>query len=178
MQSTRILAASADFDPSKRTVLPASAGVRPVRFSNRDHAISAQVRDVLDSFERSPFLPAPRPVADQQHESIIMEGAEIRRTMRTGSHVVRQNSTAALEVDNTPAPLAFETVADSSIQSAAAVALQQLNDRPHARRGHRLPAKRLVTPRTASTGALWIAFAIAGVVVAMLVKVAVTGVLI
>jgi hypothetical protein len=169
MQSTSILAASAVFDPSKRTVLPSSAAVNGPRFRRRDWALSAQVREILDEIN----LPmAPRPAADAPCESIIMEGAEIRRTMRTGSHVVRQNSTVALELDDTPAPPAFETVADASIQSAAAVALAQINERkPHARRGARLSRPALKAPSTASTRAMTLAFILAGVAVVALVLV-------
>jgi hypothetical protein len=153
MQSTGILAASAAFDPSKRTVLPASAAVSGPRFRRRDWALSAQVREILDEIN----LPlTPRPVADQHCESIIMEGAEIRRTMRTGSHVVRQNSTAAIELDDTPAPLAFEVVANTTLQADAAAALAAINDRkPSGRRSVRLPRPALKAPRTADP--VWLA---------------------
>ena len=74
-----------------------------------------------------------------------MSGLHIRRTMRTGSHEVRQNSTAALE--ETPElaiaaePEPFQMIANTT-QSDAAALLQRLADRrPSARRGYRLPAK-------------------------------------
>jgi hypothetical protein len=167
MQVTPILSPG---DFSRRQVLPLSAAIRPVRFARRDWEVSAQVRDVLDSFDHSPLRPAPRPVVDHPCESIVMEGASIQRTMRTGGHVVRQNSTVTLELDDTPAPpLAFETTA-TPMQSAASEALAAM-DRPHARRGARLPRPALKAPRTASGLAMTIAAVLAGLVIAALVVV-------
>ena len=120
-------------DPTQRQVLPVSAAVK-TRFRRRDWERSAQVREILDAIN----LPlTPRPEVDQHCESIIMEGAEIRRTMRTGSHVVRQTCTSAIELESTPAPLAFEVVADTTLQAEASRALAALNNRPHARRAAR-----------------------------------------
>ena len=121
-------------DHSKRQVLPANAAVKGPRFSTSKHwEISSVAREVLDSFD----LPLRSRVVDAPCESIVMEGAEIRRTMRTGSHAVRQTFTAPLELDTTPAPLAFEVVADTTLRDAAGQALAALNNRPHARRAAR-----------------------------------------
>jgi hypothetical protein len=129
------------FDPSARVVLPVSAAVKAPRFSPSRHWSNSQiVREVLDSFAHTPLRPAPRVVADHNSESIVMEGVEIRRTMRTGSHVVRQNSTAALDVDHTPAPLAFEVVADTTLASEAAAALDRLATQTVRARRRAVPA--------------------------------------
>jgi hypothetical protein len=136
-----VQAANCDDTFSRRQFLPASAAVKGPRFSpSRDWSNSQIVREVLDSFAHTPLRPAPRIVADHNSESIVMEGAEIRRTMRTGSHVVRQNSTAALDVDHTPAPLAFEVVADTTLASEAAAALDRLATQTVRARRRALPA--------------------------------------
>ena len=108
MRATPILPS---FDPTRRQVLPLSEAVRAPRFKRRDWQLSAQVREVADSFEL-PRQPSP-PVDDDAHgESIVMQGAEIRNTLRTGSHVVTQKRIADLgtlpELAIIEAPQAFE----------------------------------------------------------------------
>jgi hypothetical protein len=151
------------FDPGSRQVLPISAAVSTAalpRFRQRDHARSALVREILDQFAHEAarrYAAVPAPADDQFCESICMEGSQISRAWRkTGAYEVRQVSTVPQTVDDTPPPLAFETVDDASLQTAAAVALAQLNDRkPSARRSHRLPRPALKAPRTASP--VWLA---------------------
>jgi hypothetical protein len=166
------------FDPARRQVLPLSASIRPVRFARRQWEISQQVREICDSWDtgRPVMQPAPRPIVDDANcESIILEGATIQRTWRkTGAFQVRQNSTAAIElVDTTPPPLAFEVVADTTLQTDAAAALAAINDRkPSGRRSVRLPRKPLKAPRTASPVWLAVAFTLGGLAIAALVVVA------
>lgn len=145
-------------DHTQRQVLPSSAAVKQVRFTTADHERSRIVRETLDSFDTplrcAPV--APRVDADHHHESIVLEGAEVRRTMRTGSHAVRQTFTTPLELDTTPAPLAFEVVADSTLQTDAANALAALNDRK------RKPARKRTEPQAAG----WVSASISlGVVI-------------
>ena len=83
----------ADF--SERTVLPPSAAVQAPRFTSDDHARSAIAREILDlDLPMPPRPPAAEP--QQSVEAIEMSGYAIRRELRTGGHVVRQNSVAAL----------------------------------------------------------------------------------
>lgn len=153
-------------DFSRRQILPASAAVKAPRFSTTRHwAVAAQIREVLDL----DAPPPPRPVASQQCESIIMEGASIRRTMRTGAFEVRQNSTVALDVDNTPPPLAFEPVADSTLQSDAAAALAAINSR--ARRAPRAAAVPKPPSKGTSLAVLAVVLALAALTVCALVSV-------
>lgn len=113
-------------DHAQRQVLPASAAVKVQRFTTADHERSRIVREVMDSWD----VPlTPRPVADAPCESIIMEVRKFGAPCAPAAHVVRQNTTAALELDNTPAPLAFEVVADESLRDAAGQALAQINNR-------------------------------------------------
>jgi hypothetical protein len=159
-------------DHSIRQVLPASAAVKGPRFSTSKHwEISQTAREVLDSFDLPlrPMLSPPVERAFDAAESIVMTGAEIINTMRTGSHSVKQRRTADLATLPELAIVEpFETVAPT-LQADAATALAAINDRkPHARRGVRLPRKPATAPWTASPGALVVAFVIAAVVIAVL----------
>jgi hypothetical protein len=122
---------------SARQVLPVSAAVKgPLRFTRRQWDQSRQVREVLDSFNH-PLRPAPVAVRvddDAHAESVVMSGADIVITLRTGSQHVRSRFTSA--VGGIDAPLAlvlgqepFATVADAGIRGAAAEALAKINTR-------------------------------------------------
>jgi hypothetical protein len=168
-------------DFSRRTVLDLSQAVRPVRFGTRSHAVAAQAREASDLFvlDRLRDAPAAPPVErDCDHESVILDGPMITNVMHTGGFAVRQRRTVDLEA---PAELAiaaepepFQMIANTT-QSDAAALLQRLADRrPSARRGHRLPAKRIVAPRTASP--VWLAAVI--VLGALTAAVLLSGVLV
>lgn len=125
-------------DHSTRQVLPLSAAVSTStlpRFRQRDHACSALVREILDQFNHETerrFAAVPAPERDVGTESIVMQGAEILNTMRTGSHVVKQRRTS----DHAPLPLELEVVAAepfvpvvTTLRTDAAAALEVLNNR-------------------------------------------------
>jgi hypothetical protein len=143
-------------DHSTRQVLPLSAAVNVPRFRRRDWERSAQVREILDSFNL-PQTPKPERTVDHS-ESIIMHGSEILNTLRTGAHVVKQRRTSdhlpTLPVELEVEP--FETVADTTLQADAATALAAINDRkPHARRSVRPERATTDAPWTASTVLTW-----------------------
>ena len=147
----------------RRQIIPVSMRVStdPLpRFRQRDHARSALVREILDQFNHEAarrFAAVPAPIVDDQNsESVVLSANEIVNTLRTGSHVVSQRRTVDFEtlpelaIAEPPLVPVISTVRDD-----AAAALAAMNERPHARRGHRLPTKRLQTPRTASP--VWLA---------------------
>jgi hypothetical protein len=158
------------FDPARRQVLPLSAAVNLRPFRDADFERAQVIREVLD-------MGPVRPRIAQPTESVTLEGNLVTSEFTTGGELVarRRFVAAVVEPELALAPLAFEVVADTSIQSAAAVALAAMNERPHARRGARLPRKPIKAPRTASTGAMWAAFTIAALVVAMLAVTVVKG---
>lgn len=135
MQSTSILAASAAFDPSKRTVLPPSAAVNGPRFRRRQWELSAQVREILDSIYAEVSIASAKPSAPRalaSSESIVMEGPMIRATYRSETGVVatREFTTSlghedALSIVEV-AP-AIETA--PTVRDAAAAALMEINRR-------------------------------------------------
>jgi hypothetical protein len=149
---------------STRQVLPLSAAVKGPRFSTSKHwEISQTAREVLDSFD----LPLRREPTVDHSESIVMHGSEIVNTLRTGAHVVKQTRTSD-HLPTLPVELAivpFETVADASVQDAAATALAALNNRkPHARRTVRVERAATDAPWTAHTW--WLGVLLVGSVLA------------
>lgn len=162
-------------DHSTRQVLPASAAVKGPRFSTSKHwEISSTAREVLDSFDLPlrPMLSPPIERAFDANESIVMSGAEIINTMRTGSHSVKQRRTADLATLPELAvvePEAYERVPDATLQQDADAALARMDTRrAHARRTARLNRPATQAPRTASTGALVTVFVIVAVVIVAL----------
>ena len=172
-------------DFSRRQVLPASAAVSagPLpRFRRRDHERSALVREILDQFAHEAarrFAAVPAPIVDDQNsESVVLSANEIVNTLRTGGHAVTQRRTVDFETLPELAIAEPFVPVISTVRDDAAAALAAMNERPHARRSHRLVRPTPKAPLSSGRGALWIAFAIAAGVVGMLVKVVVTGALI
>ncbi|HWS68096.1 MAG TPA: hypothetical protein VN325_35435 [Steroidobacteraceae bacterium] len=168
MQSLRILAASAAFDPSKRTVLPTSAAVKGPRFRRRDWELSSQVREILDDFHGGHVHARAEHV--DAAESIVMAGNEILNSLRTGSHVVKQRRTvdfATLPELSIAEPV---PVPDDSLRGAASEALAAINNRrPAARRVPRAPDPK--PSKATSPAAIAIVLALAALIICALVSV-------
>ncbi len=151
-----------DTNHSTRTVLPLAAAVKGPRFSTTKHwEISSVAREVLDSFDlplRSMVAPPVERSFDAA-ESIVMSGAEIINTMRTGSHSVKQRRTADLATLPELAivePEAYERTPAATLQQDADAALERINSRrARARRSHRLPRKPATAPRATRLSWIW-----------------------
>jgi hypothetical protein len=177
MEDSSAFARPDDF--SRRQVLDLSQAVRAVRFRRRDWERAAQIREAIDLDLRVPQTPRAER-NDDPAESIVMFANVIENRMTTGAHVVRQTRT--VDLPTLPelaiaAPLAFETVTDTTLQSDAAAALDRLATRkPHGRRGHRLPRPAAPkAPRSTSTGATVAVIVIAVITVALLLRVVLAG---
>jgi hypothetical protein len=126
-------------DFGQRQVVPISEAVKgPLRFRRRDWERSQQVREILDAI-MVPQTPRPEQI-DQHTESVVLEGAAVMITIRSGGAHARRSFNCNFASDKIVSkdleiapddPVQPFASVEPSIRQEAAQALQTLQNRPY-----------------------------------------------